>query len=237
MNVIPAIDIIDGKCVRLSQGDFKRFKFYDESPLEMACKFEAAGIKYLHLVDLDGARSNRIVNYKVLESIVRNTGLEVDFGGGIKTNEDIQRAFDGGATQVSIGSVAVNNEKLFLSWLKKYGASRINLGADCRDRKILSNGWVEKSRWDILTFIDYYETNGVQNVICTDVSKDGMLSGPALSLYNDILENTSISLIASGGIRNLFDLEELKRIGCNGAVVGKAILEGKIALNELSKLC
>lgn len=237
MKIIPALDILDGKCVRLTKGDYSTQKTYNENPLEVAKEFEANGLKYLHLVDLDGAKSSHVVNYKVLEKIISNTNLIVDFGGGIKSNEDIRIVFESGATQVSVGSIAVKNETLFISWVQHYGSEKIILGADCKDRLLATQGWLETSRIEIIDFLKRYEKNGVKNTICTDISKDGMLNGPACDLYKDILKETKLHLIASGGIANLADIIALKEIGCTGAIVGKAIYEGKITLKELAELC
>lgn len=237
MRIIPAIDIIDGKCVRLSKGDYDTKKIYNENPLEVAKSFEDAGIQYLHLVDLDGAKAKHIVNHKVLEQISNNTGLKVDFGGGLKSNEDLRIAFDCGAQQITGGSIAAQNRELFLEWLQTYGADKIILGADCMNRKIATNGWLESSELDVLKFIQAYEKEGITNVICTDISKDGMLAGASNELYTEILGETNINLIASGGVSSMQDLEDLIEIGCEGAIVGKAIYEGNISLKELERLC
>ncbi len=237
MRIIPAIDIIDGKCVRLSKGDYDTKKIYNENPLEVAKSFEDAGIQYLHLVDLDGAKAKHIVNHKVLEQISNNTGLKVDFGGGLKSNEDLRIAFDCGAQQITGGSIAAQNRELFLEWLQTYGADKIILGADCMNRKIATNGWLESSELDVLKFIQAYEKEGITNVICTDISKDGMLAGASNELYTEILGETNINLIASGGVSSMKDLEDLIEIGCEGAIVGKAIYEGNISLKELERLC
>lgn len=237
MRIIPAIDIIDGKCVRLTKGDYSTKKIYNENPVEVAKEFAASGIKYLHLVDLDGAKSNQIVNYKVLENIVKETGLLVDFGGGLKSDNDLKIAFDSGANQITGGSIAVKNEALFTSWIQTYGADKIILGADCMNEKIATNGWLEGSELNVFDFVRTYQTKGIQSVICTDISKDGMLEGPSIELYSKLIEQNSIKLIASGGVSNIDDLIELKAIGCEGAIVGKAIYEGKITLKELSELC
>ena len=236
MRIIPAIDIIDGKCVRLTKGDYSTSKIYNIDPLEVAKEFEANGIKYLHLVDLDGARSKHIVNHKVLYSISSKTNLEVDFGGGLKSNEDVKIAFENGASQITGGSIAASNELLFLEWLQKYGADKIILGADCKDRKIATQGWEKSSELDVVDFIKHYELKGIKNVICTDISKDGMLQGTSNELYKEILSKTKINLIASGGVSSMDDLIVVKELGCEGAIIGKAIYEGKIKLNELSKL-
>ncbi|MDG1296138.1 MAG: 1-(5-phosphoribosyl)-5-[(5-phosphoribosylamino)methylideneamino]imidazole-4-carboxamide isomerase [Saprospiraceae bacterium] len=237
MKIIPAIDIIDGKCVRLQKGDFQKMTIYNEDPLEVAKMFEDHGIQYLHLVDLDGARSKGLVNHRILEQISSKTNLLVDFGGGLKSDEDVRIAFESGASQVTGGSVALKDRRLFLSWLERYGASRIILGADCKNRKIASNGWLEDSEVDVLDFIESYEAEGILQVVATDIEKDGMLKGPSLGLYKEILAATKVELIASGGISVLEDLVSLKAAGCSGAIVGKAIYEGQISLEELSELC
>lgn len=237
MRLIPAIDIIDGKCVRLSKGDYNTKKIYNESPLEVAKEFEDNGIKFLHLVDLDGAKSKHIVHYKILDSITSKTNLKIDFGGGLKSDEDLKIAFDCGANQITGGSIAVNNPEQFLKWLINYGAEKIILGADSNNRKISTNGWLETSELDLIDFIKNYETKGIQNVICTDIAKDGMLQGSSNELYTEILAETNINLIASGGVSSINDLVQLKEIGCEGAIIGKAIYEGHITLKELQKLC
>jgi phosphoribosylformimino-5-aminoimidazole carboxamide ribotide isomerase len=237
MRIIPAIDIIGGQCVRLSKGDYSTEVVYNEHPLEVAKAFEDAGLRYLHLVDLDGAKSNRIVNHKVLYQIASKTGLHVDFGGGLKSDDDLRIAFENGARQVTAGSVAVQKPELFLHWLKTHGPEKIILGADCHDRKIAAQGWLEQSEWDVLDFIKHYEAEGVQSVICTDIALDGMLQGPSLDLYKEIMEHSKVALIASGGVSSVQDLEALREAGCEGAIVGKAIYEGKISLTQLAQLC
>jgi len=237
MRIIPAIDIIDGKCVRLSMGDYNRKTTYNENPLEVAKQFEDFGIEFLHLVDLDGARSKEIKNYKVLETIAGKTSLQIDFGGGLKSNKDVAIAFDSGAKQITGGSVAVSDQDMFLAWIEKYGSEAIILGADCKDRRIATQGWLESSDIDVVAFIQLYKDKGVLQTICTDISKDGMLQGPAVDLYREILFKTQTELIASGGVSSMQDLLDLKAIGCDGAIVGKAIYEGKITLKELSTLC
>lgn len=237
MRIIPAIDIINGKCVRLTKGDYTTQKIYNENPLEVAKAFEDNGIQYLHLVDLDGAKSKHIINHKVLYEISTKTSLKIDFGGGLKSNEDLKIAFENGASQITGGSIAVNNPTLFLEWLTTYGAKKIILGADCHNRKISTQGWQKNSEVDVLDFIKDYESKNFKYVICTDISKDGMLQGPSNELYTEIVEQTCMELIASGGVSSIKDLETLQEIGCEGAIVGKAIYEGKIKLNELSKLC
>jgi phosphoribosylformimino-5-aminoimidazole carboxamide ribotide isomerase len=237
MRIIPAIDIIDGKCVRLSKGDYSTKKIYNEHPLEVAKEFEANGIQYLHVVDLDGAKSKQIVNHKILESIATNTNLKIDFGGGLKSDKDLEIAFECGATQITGGSIAVNNPEIFKEWIIKYGAEKIILGADCHNRKIATNGWLKESELDVLDFIKSYEAKGIQYVICTDISKDGMLEGASNELYKEIIENSNVKLIASGGVSKLEDLIQLKEMGCEGTILGKAIYEGNISLKELRILC
>lgn len=237
MRIIPAIDLIDGKCVRLSEGDYATKKVYSENPLEMARKFEASGIEFLHLVDLDGAKQGRIINAGILESIASKTNLQVDFGGGLRTDEDVRIAFESGAAQITGGSIALKQPEIFENWLKKYGNDRIILGADCKNRKIATNGWLATSEMDVLSFIDTYQQKGISRVICTDISKDGMLAGPSLALYEAILTKTDIALIASGGVSSISDLVKLKAIGCEGAIIGKALYENKITLQELETLC
>ncbi len=235
MKIIPAIDIIDGKCVRLSKGDYDTKKIYNENPIEVAKDFEANGIKYLHLVDLDGAKSGSIKNAKVLENIAKNTNLIIDFGGGIKSDEAIENAFNAGANQITIGSIAVANQEKCVEWIAKYGANKIILGADCLDRKIKTSGWLEDSDLEVIDFIKRYKSLGLNDVICTDISKDGMLEGASNDLYKDILREININLIASGGVSSVQDLEILQEIGCSGAIVGKAFYEGKITFKELQK--
>jgi len=237
MKIIPAIDIIEGSCVRLTKGDYATKKIYNKNPLEVAKEFEANGIKHLHLVDLDGAKSKRIVNYKILEQIAVKTKLEIDFGGGLKSNKDLKIAFESGANQITGGSIAVQKPELFNSWIQDYGGERIILGADCLNRKVATNGWQQTSEIDVLKLIQEYEKRGIRSTICTDISKDGMLSGPAFSLYENLISNSNMKLIASGGISSIQDLKDLKAIGCAGAIVGKAIYEGQVTLKELKKLC
>jgi phosphoribosylformimino-5-aminoimidazole carboxamide ribotide isomerase len=237
MRIIPAIDIIDGKCVRLSKGDYSTKKVYNENPLEVAKSFEANGIQYLHVVDLDGAKSNHIVNHKVLDALCSKTNLKVDFGGGLKSDEDVKIAFESGANQITGGSIAVKSPELFNQWLSQYGQDKIILGADCKDRMVATSGWLESSELDVLDFILQYEQKGVSYVICTDISKDGMLSGTSNELYKEILTKTGVKLIASGGVSTMDDLFQLAELGCDGAIVGKAIYEGKITLKELQQLC
>jgi len=235
MKIIPAIDIIDGKCVRLSKGDYSTKKIYNENPLEVAKEFEYFGIQFLHLVDLDGAKSKHIVNQKVLENIAKETSLQIDFGGGLKTKKDIEIAFNSGAKQITIGSIAVQNPEFCFDLIKKYGSEKIILGADCENKKIKTSGWLEESDKDVLEFIIEYQQKRIENVICTDISKDGMLEGVSTDLYKEILEKTTIQLIASGGISCIEDVYEMKKIGCSGTIIGKAIYEGQIGLSELKK--
>lgn len=233
MKIIPAIDIIDGKCVRLSKGDYNTKKIYNENPVEVAKEFESFGVQFLHLVDLDGAKSKHIVNAKVLEKISNETSLKIDFGGGLKTEKDIEIAFNSGAKQITIGSIAVQDPKFCYKIIEKYGSEKIILGADCENRKIKTSGWLEESTRDIMDFILEYQDNNIKNVICTDISKDGMLEGASTELYQEILEKTKIQLVASGGISCIEDVYTMKEIGCSGTIIGKAIYENKISLNQL----
>jgi phosphoribosylformimino-5-aminoimidazole carboxamide ribotide isomerase len=238
VRIIPAIDIIDGKCVRLSQGDYAQKTVYNENPLEVAKQFEAAGLRHLHLVDLDGAKARKVVNWKVLEAIVTNTGLKVDFGGGLRTTEDVRKVLECGAAQITAGSIAVSDRDTVLQWLTEFGAERIILGADAKDGRIATHGWLDDSGLDVLRFIDDYHRAGIRYVVCTDIAKDGMLQGPSTELYQRILAaNKDVSLIASGGVSSIQDLQELKVAGLEAAIVGKAIYEGRITLKELSELC
>ena len=237
MRIIPAIDIINGKCVRLTKGDFNTQKIYNENPIEVAKEFEANGIEYLHLVDLDGAKSKHIVNHKILKDITLHTKLKIDFGGGLKSNDDIKIAFENGAFQVTGGSIAIQNPELFEEWISTYGTIKIILGADCINRKIATVGWLKKSETDVVDFISHYEKKGIKYVICTDVEKDGMLQGANNDLYSEILEKTGVKLIASGGISSIEDLKKIKSIGCEGVIIGKAIYEKKISLKEIQSLC
>ena len=237
MRIIPAMDIINGKCVRLTKGDYNLVTVYDGTPLEVAQRFEDHGFRYLHLVDLDGAREKHIVNHGILEEITRNTTLTVDFGGGLKSDEDIRTAFDCGASMVTIGTTAASDPELFLEWLSLFGPEKIILGADAVNRKIMISGWAEDTGKEVCEFISQFRNKGVLYTVCTDISKDGMLQGPAFGLYKDILSKTAINLIASGGISSIEDLTTLEEIGCEGAIVGKAIYEGKIDIKKLSELC
>lgn len=234
MRIIPAIDIIEGKCVRLSKGDYSTKKIYNENPLEVAKNFEAHGIRHLHLVDLDGAKSKHIVNHKILEEIATQTGLKVDFGGGLKTDDDLRIAFESGASQITGGSIAVKNPETFKSWLQKFGSDKIILGADAHHRKVAISGWLEESEEEVVEFIKKYEEQGVSYVICTDISKDGMLEGPSFDLYEEILATTeNYKLIASGGISTYDELPRLAQMGCEGTIIGKAIYENRISLKQL----
>jgi len=262
MRIIPAIDIIEGKCVRLTKGDYNTKKVYNESPLEVAKLFENSGIEFLHVVDLDGAKASHIVNYKALEQIATKTNLKVDFGGGLKSNEDLKIAFQSGANQITGGSIAVKNPEVFTSWIETYGSDKIILGADCNNEKIAVSGWQEESDLDVIPFIQKYQKKGIEYVICTDISKDGMLEGPSFSLYRRILNECNvisteqsdeksrykekdlsttlkvtnkIKLIASGGISTYNELPKLKELGCEGVIIGKAIYENRISLKQLEQ--
>jgi phosphoribosylformimino-5-aminoimidazole carboxamide ribotide isomerase len=240
MRIIPAIDIINGQCVRLTKGDYSTKKVYNENPVEVAKAFEASGIQHLHVVDLDGAKASHIVNYKVLEAIATKTNLKIDFGGGLKSNEDLKIAFDSGAYQITGGSIAVKNPDVFQSWVTTYGAEKIILGADCNNEKIAISGWQEESDLEVIPFIKNYQSKGVDYVICTDISKDGMLEGPSFDLYQRIIgechseqSEESLKLIASGGISKYDELPKLAELGCEGVIIGKAIYENRISLKEL----
>ena len=236
MQIIPAIDIIEGKCVRLTEGDYAQKTIYNENPLEVAKAFEAVGIQRLHLVDLDGAKAGAVKNWKVLESIAVNTKLVIDFGGGIKTDNDVAHVFERGASLATIGSIAVANPTLFLSWLNKYGAEKFFLGADVKDNLIAVNGWMQTSTITIESFLTDYLAHGITNIFCTDVSKDGRLEGPSIKLYQSLIQLfPNLKLVASGGVSSLQDLEALDAIGCAGAIVGKAIYENRISLASLQQ--
>jgi len=238
MRIIPAIDIIDGKCVRLSQGDYAQKTIYNENPLEVAKRFEDAGLRYLHLVDLDGAKGKKVVNWKVLESITSNTNLKVDFGGGLRTTQDVKTVFEAGAIQITAGSIAVNDRETVLQWISEFGSEKIILGADAKNGRIATHGWLDDSGLDVIDFISSYQQKGIEYVVCTDIAKDGMLQGPSIQLYKQILAaNKGLKLIASGGVSSIKDLIELKEINCEAAIVGKAFYEGKISLKELAELC
>ncbi|MEI8073469.1 MAG: 1-(5-phosphoribosyl)-5-[(5-phosphoribosylamino)methylideneamino]imidazole-4-carboxamide isomerase [Bacteroidota bacterium] len=237
MQIIPAIDIIDGKCVRLTQGDYSQKIIYNENPLEVAKEFEGAGLQRLHLVDLDGAREGTVKNWAVLQQIAANTSLSIDFGGGIKQDKDLKIVFESGAAYATVGSLAVKQPEIFQSWLTDYGADKFLLGADVKSEKIAVAGWLETTDIDIYDFLTDYVAKGIQQVFCTDVSKDGKLEGPSIDLYKKIIEKfPSLWFIASGGVSCMDDLYALKEIGCSGAIVGKAIYEGRIQLNELKHL-
>ena len=236
MRIIPAIDIIDGKCVRLTKGDYNTQKIYNDDPIEVAKEFEANGIQYLHLVDLDGARSKHIVNHKILHGITSKTSLKVDFGGGIKSDDDIRIAFENGAAQITGGSIAVQQPDIFQQWLDRYGSEKIILGADSNNRKIATHGWIQQSELDVVDFISDYAKQGIIYVICTDIQKDGMLQGTSNELYREIIEETGVKLIASGGVSSMDDLASLQQLGCDGAIIGKAFYEGKITLTQLRGL-
>tara|TARA_R110002012_G_scaffold81945_3_gene207433 strand:+ start:22418 stop:23164 length:747 start_codon:yes stop_codon:yes gene_type:complete len=246
MRIIPAIDIIGGKCVRLTKGNYDTKKIYNENPLEVAKQFEDSGIEYLHLVDLDGAKASHVVNYKILELLASKTSLKIDFGGGLKTDDDLHVAFNSGARQITGGSIAVKNSDTFTGWLDTYGSEKIILGADCYPTEtggtIAVSGWQERSNQEVIPFVKSYQKKGIRYVICTDISKDGMLEGPALTLYKNILESCtnssapqSIKLIASGGVSNIDDVIALKEVGCEGVIIGKALYENKIKLKDLSR--
>lgn len=237
MRIIIALDIIGGKCVRLTKGDFSTKKVYNKDPLEIALQFEDKGIEYVHLVDLDGAKNKKIENIKVLEKIAWKTKLKIDFGGGLRTYEDLITVFNAGARQVTAGSIAVTDPLIFIEWLKKLGQEKLILGADCIDRKVVTGGWLENSDKEIISFISEFRSKGVKYVICTDINKDGMLQGPSIALYKEILETVKIKLIASGGISSVRDIDNVRDAGCEGVIIGKAVYEGKITLKELGKLC
>ena len=236
IEIIPAIDIIDGKCVRLSQGDYERKKIYNEDPLEVAKAFEDHGLTRLHVVDLDGAKAQHIVNYKTLERIATGTGLTIDFGGGLKSEDDLHIAFESGAAMITGGSIAIKQPEIFLEWLKKYGSERIILGADAKEEKISVSGWQEETKEALIPFIRRFESEGINKVICTDINKDGMLAGPSINLYKKIKENIpNLYLIASGGVSGIHDIEKLHEAQIPAVIFGKAIYEGKITLDALTR--
>jgi phosphoribosylformimino-5-aminoimidazole carboxamide ribotide isomerase len=237
MRIIAAMDIIDGACVRLTRGDYSMKTVYGSDPLNVARELEVHGIKYLHLVDLDGAREGKIRNHGVLEAIAGNTGLKVDFSGGLRSDDDLRTAFRCGASQVTIGSIAVIRPDLFLQWLAEYGPERIILGADFRQRKVATGGWLSESETDIISFLQKYRSEGVVCAMCTDIERDGMLGGPSVDIYREIVKIKGLSLIASGGITTAADIMTLREAGCEGAIIGKAIYEGRISLKELAELC
>ena len=237
MEIIPAIDIIEGKCVRLTQGDYNQKKIYNEHPLEVAQQFEDAGLKRLHLVDLDGAKAGQVRNWKVLEAVAGKTSLIDDFGGGVKTEKDVQIIFDSGGALVTVGSMAVKDEETFVSWLKKFGAHKFLLGADVKDEKIAVHGWLETTDVWIYDFIQKYVEHGLKQIFCTDVAKDGALQGPSTELYRNIIEKfPELHFIASGGVSNIDDVYQLQDINCAGVIIGKAIYEGRIRLSDLKNL-
>jgi phosphoribosylformimino-5-aminoimidazole carboxamide ribotide isomerase len=237
MRIIAAMDIMDGACVRLAQGDYSRRTVYGREPLDVAREMEGHGIKYLHLVDLDGAREGRIRNQHILETITGKTGLKVDFSGGVRSDDDIRTAFSCGASQVTCGSVAVRDPEIFLRWLKEYGPERIILGADFRQRKVATQGWLSASETDITEFLRDYRSRGVVYAMCTDIEKDGMLGGPSVEIYREITRIDGLSLIASGGISSAEDVLLIRETGCEAVIIGKAIYEGRITLRELARLC
>jgi len=240
LRIIPAIDIIDGKCVRLTKGDYNTKKIYNENPIEVAAAFEDSGIEYLHVVDLDGAKASEIINYKVLEQIATKTNLKIDFGGGLKSDKDLEIAFNSGANQITGGSIAVKNPIIFENWISKYGAEKIILGADfypdTSGGKIATNGWQEESSLALIPFVADYQKKGIQYVICTDISKDGMLQGPSFDVYSELLNSVNpLKLIASGGISTFEEIPKLAENGCEGVIIGKAIYENKISLKQLEQ--
>ena len=236
MQIIPAIDLIDGKCVRLTEGDYAQKKIYNEDPLEVAKAFEGIGLMRLHLVDLDGAKAGEVVNWKVLEKIANQTQLIIDFGGGIKKETTLQTVFDTGANYATIGSLAVKNRAVFEEWIERFGADAFMLGADVFEEKIAIGGWLEKTNIDVYEFIQSYMNKGITQIFCTDIQKDGKLAGPSIDLYKKIIEQfPTLQLIASGGVSNMEDLHALRTIGCTGAIVGKAIYENRITLEELAR--
>jgi phosphoribosylformimino-5-aminoimidazole carboxamide ribotide isomerase len=236
IELIPAIDIIDGKCVRLSQGDYDTKKIYNENPLEVAKEFEANGIQRLHVVDLDGAKSSHVVNYKVLDAIAGHTSLTIDFGGGIKTDEDLMIAFENGAHMVTLGSVAVKKPELFKKWLHQYGAEKIILGADVKDNRISVSGWLEEGPQELMPFLTDYTQEGVSKVLCTDISRDGMLQGPSIELYKQVMQRfPTMHLIASGGVSGVDDIIRLDDAGIPAVVFGKALYEGRITMKDLKR--
>jgi phosphoribosylformimino-5-aminoimidazole carboxamide ribotide isomerase len=236
MEIIPAIDIIEGKCVRLRQGDYSQKKIYNENPVEVARQYEDAGLSRLHLVDLDGAKAKKIVNYKIIEQIATKTSLIIDFGGGLKSADDLRIAFESGASMVTGGSIAVKNKAEFLNWIDTYGPEKIILGADVKEKKIAVSGWTETTDTDIIPFVKEYVNHGIQQVICTDISKDGMLKGLSFELYNEMMESVQgVKLIASGGVKDMHDVEQSKSHGLFGVIIGKALYEGTISLKELAR--
>jgi len=237
MEIIPAIDIIEGKCVRLTHGDYTQKTIYNEQPLDVAKEFEDAGIRRLHLVDLDGAKAGAVKNWKVLETIAGKTGLVIDFGGGIKTEKDVQIVFESGAALATVGSIAVKDEATFSKWISSFGADKFLLGADVKNEKITVSGWLEQTDIWIYDFIQQYVEKGIMQVFCTDVSKDGALQGPSIELYKSIVEKfPALHFIASGGVSTIDDVYQLEEVGCKGVIIGKAIYEGRVKLEELKRL-
>ena len=237
MKLIPSIDIIDGKCVRLVKGDYKMKKIYSDDLVSIAKSFEDAGVEYLHVIDLDGAQQRRIVNHKIVGEIARKTKLKIDFGGGINSDDDVKMAFDHGVNQVISGTVAAHNPELFFHWFETYGAEKIILAADCKNRKISTHAWQDVSSHDITEFIRRYVNAGVQYVICTDISRDGMLEGCAIDLYKKLMDEIEFYLIASGGVSSMEDIFELQEIGCDGCIFGKSFYENRISLSQISSFC
>ena len=236
IEIIPAIDIIDGKCVRLSQGDYDTKKIYNESPVEVAKEFEANGVRRLHMVDLDGAKQGKIINIKTLETVASQTKLIIDFGGGIKTTKDVEAVLNAGAAKINIGSIAVKQPELVEDWIKQFGASKILLGADVKDENIMISGWQQAANINIINYIIAYINRGIDQIFCTDISKDGLLQGTSIDLYKKILSTfPQLHLIASGGVTSVDDIEQLDTIGCSGAIIGKALYEGRIQLSQLKK--
>lgn len=234
IELVPAIDMIEGKCVRLTQGDYDTQKIYNESPLEVAKQFQDAGVTRLHMVDLDGAKAGHIVNYRMLEKVASHTDLSIDFGGGLKSDDDLHIAFDCGAQMVTGGSIAVKNPDLFLSWITRYGSERIILGADAKEKKIAISGWKEGTAIDLIPFIKDYQSKGISKVICTDIARDGMLQGPAVKLYQEMQqEMPELYVIASGGVSSMGDIERLEEANIPAVIFGKAIYEGRISLKEI----
>jgi phosphoribosylformimino-5-aminoimidazole carboxamide ribotide isomerase len=237
MRIIVALDILGGKCVRLTRGDFSTKKIYNEDPVEVAKEIGDSGIKYLHIVDLDGAKNKKIENLSIIEKIAGSTTLKIDFGGGIRSEEDLRLVFNAGAEQVTAGSIAVTHPELFLSWLNEFGADKLILGADHKNGKVSTSGWLESSDRDLISFLTGYKSKGVKYVICTDIDRDGMLNGPSVELYGEILHRVEINLIASGGVSSIEDIEKIRETGCEGVIIGKAFYEGRITLKELGELC
>lgn len=236
IEIIPAIDIIDGKCVRLSQGDYQTKKIYSESPIDVSKQFENAGIKRLHMVDLDGAKNGSVINLKTLENVASNTKLEIDFGGGIKTTEDVNKVLNAGATFFNIGSIAVKQPEMVEEWIMTFGADKILLGADVKNENIMINGWQQSANINIISYISAYINTGINKIFCTDISKDGLLQGTSIELYKKILNAfPQLHLIASGGVSSIDDIEQLNAIGCSGVIIGKALYEERIHLSQLNK--